>query len=196
MTISEKAAKLPSWARKILVVASIVAPISGASVTGFKACYEIKAAKKVADQAKVNAAAIQVKADDGYDTLGPAVAEIQKVLNVAMEWSADTDADLDHYGDRLARCEGYMEKLSRRRGFPKLEELEGDTYEEGPWYDTPIASMMPGLPSGTKPKRPAKAIKALRPIPESLNKASDYQQQRVKEHCAPDDPLCGAGGLE
>ena len=196
MTISEKAAKLPSWARKVLVVASIVAPISGASVTGFKACYEIRAAKRVASEAKVESAKTKVKSDDGYDTLGPAVAELQKVLNVAMQWSADTDADLDNYNDRLVRCEEYMERLSNRRGFPDLPEL-GDNEDEGPWYETPLASaVLPALPAGQNHRKPAEAVKALRPVPTSLNKASDYQQQRVKDKCAPDDPLCGAGVLE
>lgn len=191
MTISETAAKLPPWARKLLVAASIVAPISGASVTGFKACYEIKAAKKAADQAKVEATETQKKADDGYDTIGPAVTELQKVLNLAMEWSAQTDIDIDHQADRLDRCEQYMELLSRRRGFPKMPELE-EEFDEGPWYESPVASMMPALPSGDPVKRVKATVKAQRPIPTSLNKASEYQQQRIKEHCAPDDPLCAA----
>jgi hypothetical protein len=184
--------RMPKWARRVLLVASIVAPISGASVTGFKACYEIKAAKKVANQAKVEAAETQEKADDGYDTFGPAITELQNVLNTAQEWAATTDEDLDNYGDRLERCEGYMEKLSRRRGFPKMPELE-DEYDEGPWYETPVVSMVvPAMPSGDPAKRPKKIIKAMRTIPDSLEGASDYQQQRAKEHCAPDDPLCGA----
>jgi len=196
MTISEKAAKLPSWARKLLVVASIVAPISGASVTGFKACYEIKAAKKVADQAKAEAAKTQVEADDGYETMSPAIAELQQILNGAQEWAATTDKDMDHYGDRLSRCESYMEKLSKRRGFPEMPELE-EEFDEGPWYETPVASMvLPALPSGEPARRPDNVIKAMRPIPTSLKGASDYQQQRVKDHCAPDDPLCGAGGID
>jgi hypothetical protein len=130
MSISEKAAKLPSWARKVLVVASIVAPISGASVTGFKACYEIKAAKKAANQAKVNAAETQEKADDGYDTFGPAITELQTVLNIAQEWAADTDVDMDDYANRLHRCEDYMEALSRRRGFPDMPEIEHEHDED------------------------------------------------------------------
>lgn len=188
--------RMPKWARRVLLVASIVAPISGASVTGFKACYEIKAAKKMADKARVESAETQEKADDGYDTIGPAITELQNVLNTAQEWAATTDEDLDHYADRLERCEVYMERLSRRRGFPEMPELE-DEYDEGPWYKNPVAlSILPALPSGRPAKKPKKVIKAMRPIPESLQMASDYQEQRTKEHCAPDDPLCGALDLE
>lgn len=191
--MGEKINKLPGWARKVLVAASVVAPVTAASVTGVKGCLEIRAARDVANQAKANATETQKKADDGYDTFGPAITELQTVLNTAQEWAAQTDVDMDDYADRLERCEVYMEKLARRRGFPKMPELE-EEYDEGPWYDSPIASVMPGLPSGERPKKPGKVIKALRPIPESLNEASDYQQQRIKEHCAPDDPLC-AGEL-
>jgi hypothetical protein len=188
--MGEKMDKLPSWARKVLVAASIVAPLSAASVTGFKACYEIKAASKLANQAKVKAVETQAKAADGYETVGPAITELQNVLNTAQEWAATTDEDLDHYGVRLSRCEDYMEALSRRRGFPKIPELD-DGHEEGPWYETPVASMvLPALPSGEPAKRPKEIIKAMRPIPNSLKEASVYQEQRVKENCAPDDPLC------
>jgi hypothetical protein len=189
--MGEKINKLPAWARKVLVVASIVAPVSAACVTGVKGCIEIRSARDVANQAKANAAETQEKADDGYETVGPAITELQNVLNGAQEWAATTDQDLDEYDDRLARCEGYMEALSKRRGFPKMPELE-DEYDEGPWYETPVVSMvLPALTSGDPAKRPKKVIKAMRPIPASLKGASDYQQQRVKEHCAPDDPLCG-----
>lgn len=189
--MGEKMDKLPAWARKVLVVVAIVGPVCGATATVWKTISEIKSARAVANQAKVKATKTQVKADDGYKTVGPAIKELQTVLNVAQEWAAQTDVDLDDYGDRLARCEDYMEKLSRRRGFPELPELEEEGDEEGPWYETPIASVMPALPTSAKPKKP-EVVKAMRPIPDSLNKASSYQQQRVKEHCAPDDPMCGA----
>ena len=195
--MGERLQKLPKWARTVLVIASIVAPVSGASVTGFKACMEIRSAKKAAVDAEDKAVETTKQAEAGYDTISPAIEELQSVLNSAQEWAAVTDQDLDEYGDRLERCEDYMMKLSRRRGFPKMPELE-EEYDEGPWYENPVAaSVLPALPTGERPPRPAKPVaKALRPIPKSLGKAADYQQQRIKEHCAPDDPLCGADAIK
>lgn len=174
MTISEKAAKLPSWARKILVAASIVAPISAASVTGVKGCYEIRAAKKSAVEA-------DQKSEASYETLAPAVAELQDMSDEEQAWAHEMSDYTQGLENRIIRLEAYIEILSDRTNMPD------------PIPEVDVAARAPASVLSLQP--PQQQRKTVRPIPENLTKAKAYQQQRVDSRCAPDDPLCGAAGL-
>jgi septal ring factor EnvC (AmiA/AmiB activator) len=177
--------RMPSWARKILIVAAIAGPVGTAVTTSVSTYYKVKAAKKEAAEAKE-------KTTSGYDTLAPAVEELQEILNEAQEWAEETDVELrdieaddDDFERRIIRLETYIEILSQRRNSPRLPDRvrRWETEE-------PMASMMPGLPTSDGPPI-RKAKKSARPIPRNIDQAHDYQQQRIEMDCPPDDPLCG-----
>jgi len=146
---------------------------------------------------------VNAKAEAGYETLAPAIQELQEAMDGAEDWAEDVSDELEvlvtHDEDterRLSRCESFIETLAERRGMPDLPEIE---YPDGPktWPEDPVADMANGtLHPDFVPKSQARfektAKKISRPVPQSINQAQDYQQKRDKEKCSPGDPLCGS----
>lgn len=165
--------RLPRWARRLLVITTIVGPVCGATWTIASTVIDIRSKAR---EAKTRSTA-------GYETLAPAIKELQ-VLSEETQAQANrserrilelerANTDLEK---RVIRLEAYIDIISRRRNMPK------PPAEVKP---TP-ATVMSDAPPAPRIKKP------VRPVPQSINKATTYQQQRSKMRCEDDDPLCGA----
>lgn len=160
--------RLPLWARRALLVVAIVGPSCGAIATIAKTYYEVKAAKKSAAEA-------DEKSEASYETLAPAVAELQLISDEEQVWANEMSDYTQDLEMRIIRLEAYIEVMADRRNIPE------------PILEAPVADRGPASVLDSH----AEQRKTARPIPQSLDKAKAYQQQRVKESCAPGDPLCG-----
>lgn len=103
---------MPPWVKRLLIIVSIVGPLTGAMVTTISAYYDVKA--KAGDANK--------KTEASYETLAPAVKELQTLLiktqDVADESRKEIvllKADRDEKEKRILRLEAYVDILSRRR---------------------------------------------------------------------------------
>jgi hypothetical protein len=102
----------PPWAKKVLVVVSIVGPLTGAVVTITSAYYDVRG--------KANDAGAKTKAS--YETLAPAVKELQTLLTKTQDIVDIQDDEIvklkaarDEQDKRILRLEAYVDVLSRRR---------------------------------------------------------------------------------
>lgn len=162
---------LPKWAKRVLVAISIIGPLTGAVVAAADAYYSVKA--------KARDASVKTKAS--YETLAPAVKELQDLLSKALDASDAADreiaalkADRDEKEKRILRLEAYVDILGRQRNLP----------------DAP-----PAIVEAPKPVAIAKVRKVrppVRPVPKDVGGAAAYQSNRIDLNCAPDNPLCGA----
>jgi hypothetical protein len=173
--MGERLQRLPKWARRLLLAVSIVGPVAGAVATIASTYYDVKDRAREANR----------KSEAGYETLAPAVKELQTILKEGQQWADDTDEEIRalekqaaDYNQRIIRLEAYIDILSRRRNLP-----------EAPPKPKPAPTHTAALPFHKAKK---KAKKPARPIPKDVNKAQTYQQQRVQLKCPPGDPLCGA----
>ena len=153
----------------MLIAVAIGGPMCGAIATTVKTYYEVKSAKKSAVDADKNSEA-------SYETLAPAVQELQAISEEEQEWANEMSEYAESLEDRIVRLEAYVEIISNQRNMPA---------------PVPMVSASKREPASTS-DMPPDIRKAARPIPQSLDKAKAYQQQRVKEKCPPGDPLCGA----
>ena len=103
---------MPPWVKRILIVVSIVGPLTGAVVTTVSAYYDVKGKTRDANK----------KTEASYETLAPAVKELQTLLiktqDVADESRKEIvllKADRDEKEKRILRLEAYVDILSRRR---------------------------------------------------------------------------------
>ncbi len=165
----------------MLVIAAIVGPVAGAVSTVVLTYVDVKAKARDTNQ----------KTEAGYNTLAPALKELQEIIADGQEWANDTDEELrmlerdrDDQEKRIIRLEAYIEILGATRNLPDAPPLPAGGYSPMPdenfttgYYD--------------EPPRP-KTRKPERPIPANVGRAKDYQQQRMQEMCPPSDPLCGA----
>jgi hypothetical protein len=124
----------------------------------------------------------KVRSAAGYETLAPAVKELQGLSSEAQGWVDSAhqrifmlEQNRGELEKRIIRLEGYIEALGQRRSMPRTPAPVKK--------DKPVAAG-----AGKRPaiKRPA------RPIPDDIQEAKSYQQQRVRLDCDKDDPLCGA----
>ena len=168
-TMLEDKKRLPLWARRALLAVAIVGPGCGAIATIAKTYYEVKSAKKSAAEADKNSEA-------SYETLAPAVAELQEMSDEEQEWAHEMSDYTQDLENRIIRLEAYIDILSDRRNMP-------DPIPEA-------AARAPASVASTQPSQPQER-KTARPVPDSLTKAKAYQQQRQAKQCPPDDPLCG-----
>lgn len=103
---------MPLWAKRLLIVASIVGPLTGAVVTVVSSYYDVKSKARDANK----------KTEASYETLAPAVKELQTLL-IKTQDVADAShkeiillkADRDEKEKRILRLEAYVDILSRRR---------------------------------------------------------------------------------
>lgn len=160
---------LPGWAKKLLIAISIVGPLTGAVITITEAYYSVKAKAKEAN----------VKTKASYETLAPAVKELQDLLSKALDVSDAADreiaslkADRDEKEKRILRLEAYIDILGRQQSLP----------------DAPPAVAVAPKPVAVARVRKLKS--PTKPIPVDVGAANQYQQKRVDLKCAPNDPLC------
>jgi hypothetical protein len=160
---------LPKWAKTALIAISIIGPLTGAVVTATEAYYSVKAKAKDAT----------VKTKASYETLAPAVKELQDLLSKALDASDAADreivalkADRDEKEKRILRLEAYVDILGRQQNLP----------------DAPPA-VLPA-PKPVTVARVRKFKPPTKPIPVDVGAANQYQQKRVDLMCAPNDPLC------
>lgn len=120
------------------------------------------------------------KTEASYETLAPAIQELQGLLDEAMEWSEDLadevtrlENNVVEYEERIARLEIYIEDLPSRR------------------VPLPPMPMISASKLVLFDDSPDKTRKSARHIPDSLDEAQVYQEQRVQLACPQDDPLCG-----
>lgn len=167
--------KMPTWAKRTLLVAAMVGPLAAAVATSVKTYYEVKSAKKSAVEADKNSEA-------SYETLAPAVAELQAVSEEEQAWANDMSDYTQELENRIIRLEAYIEVISRQGNMPRPMPVEAMAAARNP-------------ASKPEPDDMTEQRKVSRPVPQSLDKAKAYQQQRTKENCSPDDPLCGMADL-
>ena len=160
---------LPRWAKRALLVISIVGPLTGAVVTLVSGYYDIKA--------KASAAKTQTKAS--YETLAPAVKELQDLLAKTQDVVdadekeiAELKAVRDEQEKRIIRLEAYVELLGRR----------GNNPAPPPEVATPPRPVITS--SRVRKLKPAK------PVLPNVGDAAQYQQAKVQLGCGPDDATC------
>jgi septal ring factor EnvC (AmiA/AmiB activator) len=159
---------LPEWAKRTLLIISIVGPLTGVVVTTVSAYYDIRAKARDA----------RLKTEAGYETLAPAVKELQDLLNKTQDFIdaqnreiAALKADRDEKEKRILRLEAYIDVLGRRGNLP-----------------APPPEVAP-TPSATVSKVQVK-LKAQRPVLLDVGGAQHYQQAKAELQCAPNDPSC------
>lgn len=120
MPDTEKTSLLPRWAKITMAIVGITAPLCGAVATIATTIYDIK--DKAAENKKAD--------ESGYQTLAPAVAELQEILEEAQEWVEEKDHEIDDLLDeteeqdsRIEELEEYIAALPRRRNAPRFERL-------------------------------------------------------------------------
>ncbi|TFH43850.1 MAG: hypothetical protein E4H01_11555 [Lysobacterales bacterium] len=159
---------LPQWAKKVLLVISIVGPLTGAAVTIVSGYYDINA--------KAKSAKAQTKAS--YETLAPAVKELQDLLSRAIDADeidereiSTLKADRDAQEKRILRLEAYVDILSNQRNLPNAP--------------PPVAA---------ETRQPVARVRKIkppeRPIPVDVGGANQYQKARAELKCLPGDPVC------
>jgi hypothetical protein len=159
---------LPPWAKKLLVIVSIVGPLTGAVVTCVTAFYDVRA--------KAHEANSKTKAS--YDTLAPAVKELQELLaktqdvvDAQEKQLADLRTAKEDDQRRIIRLEAYVEILGRSRTLPapppRIESGQAKVSEVKVKHSKPAA-----------------------PIPDDVKGAYQYQQVKADLGCAPNDPMC------
>lgn len=168
----ENTKKLPPWARKILLITGVVGPLCGALTTIYVTVSDIRSKARDA----------KTQATTGYETLAPAVQELQLIVEDMQEWLDEDDKNIQELLEtvrqqerQILRLEAWIETIGSRQNAPE---------------PVPQTMELPPPESSDKPKTHSPKWK----IPDSASGAKALQQQRVKLRCSPEDPLCG--GLE
>lgn len=106
---------LPQWARRLIVIVSIVGPLAGVAVTLTSAYYDIKSKARDATS----------KTEASYDTLAPAMKELQELLIKTQDAVDAQDkeitllkADRVDKEKRILRLEAYIDILGRKPNLP------------------------------------------------------------------------------
>lgn len=165
--------KIKHWGKVVVAITSIAAAVA-ASWQG----------RSQAQEAKQGAS-------DGYKTLAPALSAVQRDLSEGMATlasvaKATTDLQAQRERDqeaqsflreRVARCETYIEIISRGRYKPADEPAErpvDDVVAALTKEASKAKAMIPQL------KAEALANRKAKPVPQSLMQAQSYQKNMVK----------------
>ena len=162
---------LPPIAKKLLVWLGIVGPACAAITTISVTIIDIRSK---AQEAKARASA-------GYETLAPAIDELQGLSVEAQAWVEDAhrrihslERDRRDLLKRVTRLEIYVEDLGKTRSNPRPPDPVAKEVE-------PTAELLPE----PQIKKPARLV------PQDIYKAKTFQQQRNSLDCRASDPLCG-----
>lgn len=189
---------LPKWARVTLTVVGLVGPVSGAAVTAVSSYLDLKSRALEASQ----------KSEDGYETLAPALAEAQEIIAELEEVISEMDDEYNELKVRISVLEAYSgvvrlgatelalspdaptyagheAKEDSEQNGEKADEDLGDS-DDSEYFDDDFDYAEMTAAKEPRIRRPA------RHVPLSIDQAQEYQEQRVKNACAPDDPICGA----
>jgi hypothetical protein len=149
-------AKAKRWTTIIMTVAGT---LSGLAVLSVETCGAIRRAQREADQ-------VEKKAEGGYETLAPAVKELQGLVVSLGTWATEVDEERAKLQQKvhdlelkLARHEGYFDTLKERNR--RLERTPKPTLV----LDKPKAQPKLGH------KRPTK------PVPDTLNQAQQLRAE-------------------
>ena len=162
---------LPPRAKKILTWLAIVGPVCAAVGTMATTAIDVRARAREA----------KIRSTVGYNTLAPAVQELQGLSEEAQAWVDSAHRRIvsleEHNADlekRLIRLEGYIEALGKRRNLP-----------------APPAMDKAGKPSRPPVANSPRMKSPTRLIPEDIQKAQTFQKQRDRLDCDREDSLCG-----
>ncbi|MFQ5352339.1 MAG: hypothetical protein ACE5D3_04615 [Candidatus Binatia bacterium] len=168
-------AKKPAWLKRAVLIIGTVGPLAGAVAT---------VATEIID-VRDHARKASTEAEAGYETLAPAVDEIQTILANGKDWSEYANDAIDSLEQRvfeqerrIIRLEAYIDILSKQRNMPDPPDIDDRSFAKASSATVDAQRPKPALP----PKRP---------VPRDISKAKTYQQQRTKLRCTADDPLCG-----
>jgi hypothetical protein len=155
--------------------------------------------------ARETAEGAQQGAESSYETLAPAITENQMDIQRGMDAVASLGEKVDTLNglresntkahevmlQRLTRCETYIEIMSHGRYKPATEPIKPPPADPARAATETVEKIAEAFKP--KPQDVAKKIikKKKPPVPQSLQKAEDYQQQRKQMHCGKGDPLCG-----
>jgi hypothetical protein len=183
--MGEKLQRLPPWAKKLLLVLSIVGPACGAITTVTVTIMDIRAKARSLDQ----------KTEASYETLAPAVNELKEIQNKAVVWAQETDEGIKKLRrkvidqeKRIIRLETYIEILSKERRLPEPPPKPTPTVAAG------VTKVM--VEDDAPEAKPGYLEqKSQRVVPSDIAGAKKLKKVRDKEGCPPSDPLCGTGAL-
>lgn len=160
---------MPRWAKRLLLIVSIVGPLCGATVTIVSSIIDIRS--------KARDASAKTKAS--YETLAPAVKELQDLLSDTQDIVEADEREIaelksvrDAQERRLIRLEAYVDLLGRRGNLPAPP----------PEVEAPVK--IPVTSSKIKKLKPAK------PVLSDVRGAYQYQQVKADLGCGPEDPIC------
>ena len=164
---------------------AVVGPLCGALAVMTSTFFDIRATAKAAN----------TKTTVSYETLAPAIQEVQDILADTQRRVTETAHSLEKLQDtrsqleqRIVRLEVYMELLGRRQNLPapppEVAASKPDP-EPAPDHASGVVSLTGESDVKEKVRKPE------RTIPKSIGAAQTYQSKRAKLSCKPEDPLCG-----
>ena len=190
----EKLQRLPSWAKKLLVIAGIVGPICGAITTVTVTILDIRSKARAADR----------KTEAGYETLSPAVNELKEIQDKGVAWANEAAEDIKklkavviEQEKRIIRLETYIEVLSQQRRLPRPPPKPRPTVmAAGIKKPTALKDFdEDGVDDSDEPENDYLEQKSKRVVPRGIDDAQRFQKIRNKERCDPGDPLCGSATI-
>lgn len=145
---------------------------------------------------------IKKKTESSYETLAPAVQELQKLFSEHVsnneKWADGVDGELGELAETSAECEPLNVRLqtleqtverltTRHRGVSVSPVDEGAEEDADASVEEAPAAAMPAPELAS----PQPAQKPARYVPDKIEQARDYQKKRQEKQCSPNDPLCG-----
>ncbi len=148
-----------STKRWTTIIMTVAGTLSGLAVLSVETCGAIRRAQREADQ-------VERKAENGYETLAPAVTELQGLVVSMSTWATEVDEEREQLRQRvrdleleLARHTGYFDVLKQRNR--RLEAVPEPVMA----MDKPKVQTKLGI------KRPTK------PVPDTLNQAQELRAE-------------------
>lgn len=176
---------LPPWGKRVISVVKVLGVV-GAALFAFLAGAMDLYGKY--DELKR-------KTESSYETLAPAIQELQKLFAEHVHdnelWVASADESIENLSSecaplqlRVEALEQTIERLSQKhRGVRPIIPEESFAVDE----DVDKG----GAPLASQPEPAPRARKPARYVPDKIDQAADYQRQRQEAQCNPNNPLCG-----
>lgn len=185
---------LPPWGKRVVSVVKVLGVVGAALFAFLAGAMDLYGKYDELKRKTVNS----------YETLAPAVQELQELLTKHIEetegWAAEVDLSIDRMNGegepleaRIRRLEYAILLLGNRHRGVDIEELDQLGDAEEPAARAP-ASAMPDaetMVTAEPTPPPPKAKKPARYVPDRIEQADVFQQQRQKSKCETNDPMCG-----